>query len=293
MFLTFARSSKILSLLFLSTMGVSSPSVLASGGTAPGSDLEAALPNSGYDPQKDDAYEGYAYRPGAGYTVAKYSLPAKPSCIKIVTSTIKVTGIFDGGGCLYTWKAKGDGRDYKDICFAPEEISEHMPAMFELQDGATLKNMQIECALDGIHTTKNNIIDNVIMRDVEEDAITIKENVTITNSQFWFCNDKCLQMNSANNVKILNNKFYYARSAILANWGHNVEVRDNDFYQTKRAIRSETERSYVISENNSHDTGDCHLLAQKKGLLDNWGVGSLKNVKQTLCEEDGGKIVTK
>jgi hypothetical protein len=165
--------------------------------------------------------------------------------------------------------------------------------MFYLKEGATLKNVQIECALDGIHTSKNNTIDNVIMRDVEEDAVTLNENVTIKNSQFWFCNDKCLQMNRAQKGKIENNKFYYTSSAILANYGRNIEVRNNFFYNTKRAIRSTTQDSLVIAENNSHDGGDCHLLAQKKGILEDWGPGTIKNVKKTNCEEDDGKIVKK
>ena len=56
----------------------------------------------------------------------------------------------------------------------------------------------MECALDGIHTTENNVIDNIINRDVEEDAVTIGKNITIRNSKFYFCQDKCFQMNSIN-----------------------------------------------------------------------------------------------
>jgi hypothetical protein len=62
--------------------------------------------------------------------------------------------------------------------------------MFKLSPGATLKNLQMECALDGIHTTRNNKIQNIINRDVEEDAITIGTNIIIENSEFWFCQDK-------------------------------------------------------------------------------------------------------
>ena len=250
-------------------------------------------PVSDYDPKKDKAYDGYKYRPGEGFTASKYKLPKRPDCVKEVKSTIEVSGTFDGQGCLYTWKGDAGGKSYKEVCFAPKEVSEEFPPMFHLKEGATLKNLQIECALDGIHTTKNNTIDNVIMRDVEEDAVTLNENVTIKNSQFWFCNDKCLQMNRAQKAKIENNKLYYASSAILANWGRNIEVRNNSFYQVKRAIRSMTKDSLVIAENNSHDTGECHLLAQKKGILEDWGPGTIKNVKNTRCTEDDGKIVQK
>jgi lysophospholipase L1-like esterase len=255
--------------------------------------LADPAPPSNYDPKKDKAYDGYKYRPGQGYTVSKYKLPPRPTCIKEVTSTINVSGTFDGKGCLYIWKAKGQGKKYQDICFAPKEISEGMPPMFVLKSGATLKNLEIECALDGVHTTKNNTIDNVFFRDVEEDAITINENVTVKNSQFWFCNDKCIQMNRAQKAVIENNKFYYTTSAVLANWGRGIEVRGNFFYNTKKAIRSYTKDSYVITENNSQDGGDCHLVAQSKGILEDWGTGSVKNVKKTRCEEGGGKIVSK
>jgi hypothetical protein len=246
-----------------------------------------------YDPRKDPAYEGYKYRPGEGFTVAKYRLPPRPSCVKEVKSTIKVNGTFDGQGCLYTWKGTGDGKSYKEICFAPEEIAEGLPPMFELQPGATLRNVQIECALDGIHTTSNNTIENVIMRDVEEDAVTLNESVTIKNSQFWFCNDKCLQMNRANKATIENNKFYYVSSAILANYGRNVRAAGNFFYNTRRAIRSRTSDSTVVAEGNTHENGDCHLLAQDKGLIEDWGGARLSGVKNARCIENDGRIVTK
>jgi len=137
------------------------------------------------------------------------------------------------------------------------------------------------------------VIDNVFMRDVEEDAITLRENVTVKNSQFWFCNDKCLQMNSANKVTIDNNKFYYASSAVLANWGRNVKVTNNSFYKTTRAIRGKTSNSTVIAENNSHEIGECHLLAQSKGVIEDWGRGKLTDVKNAHCIEDDGRIVDK
>jgi len=259
-------------------------------GDSPG---DPSPPDSNYDPRKNPAYKDYKYKPGQGFTVKKYKLPPKPDCIKEVKNTINVTGTFDGKGCLYTYKGTWKGKSYKDICFAPKEISEGMPPMFNLKSGATLKNVQIECALDGIHTSRNNTIDNVIMRDVEEDAITLKENVTVKNSQFWFCNDKCLQMNSANKANIHNNSFFYATSAVLANYGTGVEVRDNFFYETKQAIRSRTKKSKVIVENNTHEGGKCYASAQDDGLLEDWGGAKLKDVKDRHCEINGGKIVEK
>jgi lysophospholipase L1-like esterase len=266
---------------------------LFKGGSAPAPEPQPEPPSGNYDPKEDSAYSGYKWRPGEGFSLEKYKLPAKPTCIKEVKSTITVNGDFDGKGCLYTFKGSADGKSYKELCFAPQEISEGLPPMFDLKPGATLKNLQIECALDGVHTSRNNVIENVFFRDVEEDAITVGENITIRNSQFWFCNDKCIQMNRANKAKIENNRFYYATSAVLANYGRDIEVRSNSFYKTKRAIRSRTSSSFVITEGNSHDGGDCHIMAQDKGVLEDWGTGSIKNVKNTRCTENGGKITTK
>lgn len=259
----------------------------------PDQNPDPKAPPSSYDPQKDPAYNGYKYRPGQGYTVKKYKLPPKPSCIREVTRTITVNGTFDGKGCLYTFKGKGQGKSYKEICFAPKEISEGMPPMFYLNPGATIKNLQIECALDGIHTSRNNTIDNVFFRDVEEDAITAKENIIIKNSQFWFCNDKCIQMNSANKVTVRNNKFFYTSSAVLANYGRNVKVRGNYFYETKNAIRSRTKESIVVAKNNTHENGDCHLMAQDKGVLEDRGGNKTTGVKKKICEENRGRVVEK
>jgi len=246
-----------------------------------------------YDPKTDPAYAGYKYRPGQGFSASKFKLPPKPTCIKEVKSTINVSGTFDGKGCLYTFKGSAKGKSYKELCFAPQEISEGLPPMFKLNAGATLKNVQIECALDGIHTTRNNVIDNVIMRDVEEDAVTISEYVTVKNSQFWFCNDKCIQMNRAKHSSISNNKFYYSTSAVLAHTGYDIKVDGNFFYQAGKAIRSRKEASLVRASNNRHESGNCMLSAQEKGVLEDLGGNTVSGVSKKSCVETGGKVVVK
>lgn len=247
-----------------------------------------------YDPKKDKAYDGYKYRPGQGFSVDKHQLPPRPTCIKEVKSTIKVSGSLDGKGCLYVFKGTWKGKSYKDICFAPKEIAEGMPPMFDLAPGAKISNLQIECALDGIHTSRNNVIDNVIFRDVEEDAITLEENITIKNSQFWFCNDKCLQMNRANKALISNNKFYYVGgTAVLANYGYNITVENNVLYRAKKGIRSRQSKSLIRASANKQEGGDCFLEAQDKGLLEDWGGNTASNVKSKKCEINGGRVVAK
>lgn len=247
-----------------------------------------------YDPKKDPDYNGYKYRPGQGFSVSKYKLPAKPSCIKDVKSTINVSGTFDGKGCLYRFKGSWKGKSYKELCFAPKEISEGLPPMFDLAPGATLKNLQIECALDGVHTSRNNTIDNVVFRDVEEDAITIKEKITVKNSTFWFCNDKCIQMNSASNSVISNNKFYYVGgTAILANYGYNIDARGNYLYNANMGIRSRTSKSRVKASNNTQEGGSCFLMAQDSAILEDWGNNKATSVKQARCEVNGGRVIVK
>jgi len=166
--------------------------------------------------------------------------------------------------------------------------------MFDMAPGAKIKNLQIECALDGIHTSKNNTIENVIFRDVEEDAITLDENITVKDSQFWFCNDKCLQMNSANKAFVLNNKFYYVGgTAVLANWGYNINVENNFIYNAKRGIRSRTSNSLVKAKGNTQNGGGCFLEAQDKGILEDWGSNKASNVQNSKCEINSGRVVKK
>lgn len=222
---------------------------------------------------------------------AKPQPPAKPACVVKVSNTITVGAnkTLDGKGCLYTWRGKG----YPSHCFAPKEISESEPPMFILQPGANLKNLQMECALDGIHTTRNNTISNIVNRDVEEDAITIGTNIVIENSEFWFCQDKCLQMNRASNVIIRNNKFYHAQSPMKANTGREVQVYGNQFYNVKKAVRSAQSISTIYASGNFVKRADCYLSAEEKGLIVDQGGSKFNSVKMKTCTSDGGKITVK
>ena len=79
-----------------------------------------------------------------------------------VTSTIKVSGTLDGG--LKRYCCVGDGSQ-----------SESQPAMFDLADGATLKNVILGSpAGDGVHCEGRCTIQNVWWEDVGEDAATFK-----------------------------------------------------------------------------------------------------------------------
>ena len=65
---------------------------------------------------------------------------------------------------------------------------------------------------DGIHLLGNNInLDSVVNLNVCEDAVSTKfppaKNITIRNSFFYDCEDKALQFNYGDNIKVLNTTF--------------------------------------------------------------------------------------
>ena len=159
--------------------------------------------------------------------------------------------------------------------------------MFILRPGATLKNMHIECALDGIHTSSNNVIDNIVNRDVEEDAITIGQKIKIRNSRFFFCNDKCLHMNNASGVLIEKNSFFHSKSAVLANYGKNVTVRNNVFSDVLFSIRAVTRagvKSNITASGNKISGGTCGLINEGGSTVKDGGGNSFQNVKSRTCK---------
>jgi len=79
-----------------------------------------------------------------------------------VSATIKVSGTLDGRLVRYHGIASGDQ-------------DESQPAMFELADGATLKNVILGTgAGDGVHCKGSCTLQNVWWEDVGEDAATFK-----------------------------------------------------------------------------------------------------------------------
>ncbi|MEN9722468.1 MAG: hypothetical protein RJB38_454 [Pseudomonadota bacterium] len=212
---------------------------------------------------------------------ARYQPPSPPGCVREVRQTIVVNGVFDGGGCLFTWRGEG----YPKYCRAMMS-PEGLPPMFYLKPGATLRNLQLQCALDGIHTTENNLIENIINRDVEEDAITIGKNITIRNSRFYFCQDKCLQMNSASNVRIENNSFFHSSSPILANFGTKIKVLNNRFYHVRTAVRARMRngvKSSIEAADNQVKQANCGFQETNGGRIKDKGGNTFKNVDKKEC----------
>lgn len=117
-----------------------------------------------------------------------------------VDSTIKVAsgGTYDGQ-CKVFWansSTLGDGSQ-----------EEGQKPIFELGDGATLRNVIINASgADGIHTTGDATLENVHWWDVGEDALTIKEEGTVSldcGSAFKG-SDKIFQINAPSTFKLSN-----------------------------------------------------------------------------------------
>jgi hypothetical protein len=101
--------------------------------------------------------------PTTGPTQPVGSWPTSVGADQAVTATINVTGVFDGGMKRYF----GSG------ALGTNGQSESQDPIFNLADGATLKNVIIgNPAADGVHCAGNCTIQNVWWEDVGEDAAT-------------------------------------------------------------------------------------------------------------------------
>ncbi|TXS16751.1 pectate lyase, partial [Streptomyces sp. ms191] len=82
-----------------------------------------------------------------------------------LTATQKVATVFDGGGRRFVGKGALGGSGQ----------SENQPALFELADGAVLRNVVLgDTAADGVHCKGSCTLRNVWWENVGEDAATFK-----------------------------------------------------------------------------------------------------------------------
>ncbi|WP_420907380.1 pectate lyase [Streptomyces scabichelini] len=117
-----------------------------------------------------------------------------------VSATIEVSGSYDGGMKRYSGSGElgGAGQD------------EDQDALFELADGAVLKNVILGApAADGIHCLGSCTLQNVWWEDVGEDAATFKgtsasATYTIDGGGARQADDKVFQHNGAGTVTIKN-----------------------------------------------------------------------------------------
>lgn len=114
------------------------------------------------------------------------------------SATTTVTGTFDGGGKTYGTSCDGQ--------------SESQQPVFDLKDGATLKNVIInKNAADGVHCEGSCTISNVVWQDVCEDGATMKggsgKTMNVSGGSAANASDKVFQHNGkGSTVNITNFK---------------------------------------------------------------------------------------
>jgi hypothetical protein len=119
---------------------------------------------------------------------------------KAVTATIEVSGTYDGAL----------KRFYGSGALGSDDQSEDQGPIFELADGATLKNVIIgDPAADGVHCLGSCTIQNVWWEDVGEDAATFKSKSAsatylVDGGGAKKADDKVLQFNGAGTLTVRN-----------------------------------------------------------------------------------------
>ncbi|MFE2427539.1 pectate lyase [Streptomyces sp. NPDC059373] len=165
--------------------------------------------------------------PSASTTTALAAWPTATAS-KPVTATIEVTGSYDGG--LKRFYGSGD--------LGTAGQSEDQGPIFELADGATLKNVILGApAADGVHCLGSCTLQNVWWEDVGEDAATFKgksasATYVVDGGGARKADDKVFQHNGAGTLTIRNfqvedfGKLYrscgncrtqYARHVVISN----------------------------------------------------------------------------
>ncbi|GFM85744.1 hypothetical protein PSCICO_11430 [Pseudomonas cichorii] len=187
---------------------------------------------------------------GAAGSSTPVSFPTASGSPTVVNETIKVGPgeVFDGQGKTFTaGPSLGDGGQ-----------GEGQKPMFELAEGATLKNVTFgDNAADGVHVRAGNEkavnVDNVHWTNVGEDALTVKgeggakvTNLNITNSSAQGANDKIFQLNADANVTVDNFKakdfgtFMRTNGGQQGNW--NLDLKNVDAENGKFSfVKSDSE----------------------------------------------------
>jgi len=187
------------------------------------------------------------------------NVPTSSGKEKIVDNTIVVHAgeTYDGHNQTFSASSKlGSGNQ-----------SEDQKPLFELEEGATLKNVILgKDEADGIHVKAANDkavnIDNVHWTDVGEDALTVKgeggakiTNLNITNSSAQGADDKIFQLNANTNIKIDNFKADNFGTFLRPNGGKqfdemNIELNNVEANHGKFAfVKGEDEGMKVTTSN--------------------------------------------
>ena len=211
------------------------------------------------------------------------SWPSASGSVK-VSSTISVSGTFDGG--MKRYYGIGDGGQ-----------SESQDPMFKLSDGATIKNVVIGApAGDGIHCTGRCTIQNVWWEDVGEDAATFKGtsgDSYVIGGGAKSASDKVFQHNGSGTVHISGfyaasiGKLYRACGNCSSSYQRHVRV-DNVLLDSAKyvvGINSNWGDTATLSRITLVNGSKTHVCAKYKGvskgsepsyLGDGWNDGNCK-----------------
>ncbi|MBI6708026.1 pectate lyase [Pseudomonas syringae] len=185
--------------------GGTSPTTEGDGGGTPSTD-NGSDSGDGVTPQVTPQLANPGRSSGNGTVSDTTGSLEQSGEVNVVKDTIKVGAgqVFDGHGATFTAdKSMGTG-----------DQDEHQKPLFELAEGAVLKNVNLgENEADGIHVNAKNseqvTIDNVHAQNVGEDMITVKgeggakvTNLNITNSSANGADDKVIQLNADTHLKV-------------------------------------------------------------------------------------------
>lgn len=203
---------------------------------------------------------------------------------------VKAGQTFDGHGMYYRpTKAMGDGSQ-----------NEHQQPVFILEPGATLKNVQYSGG-DGIHLIGSGTLDNVVNRDIGEDAVTIDgeknrlhdaklsgmdvndipkgpAKVLIVNSKFYNGDDKVVQDNGDAEVLMKNVYVNGAGKLFRTNGGQPITtkltVEDSTFENVKESLfRTDSKTSSAHFSN--VDDGGMKVVALTPDASQITGTGKI------------------
>lgn len=212
-----------------------------------------------------------------------------PKCLIKVDKTIDVKGDFDGKGCTYTWVGKN-----KEHCHASEEVSESHPRLFQMEKDSKLRNLKIDCILEGIRMNDNTTIENVTFMDCGEDCVSTMGTLnTIKNNRFYLGQDKVIQGNQATKVVITGNKFKHSLRAFSGSGGtkggaDRVEFENNTCENCEIMIRAQSDHK-VYAKNNALVGGECMFESVDKSTIYNLGNNTVDNAI-LVCKDNLNEI---
>ena len=207
-----------------------------------------------------------------------------------VSQTISVRSgqIFDGKGKLYDWTGQGDCSQ-----------DEGMPPMFKLASNSALRNLRMRNAPDGVHIKGSNVVvDNIVNLDVCEDAISIKldenknipKDIIISNSRFYDCEDKAIQITRGKNLLIANNEFHRCAKAIrVKENASDIRFDNNEVYDAKIAIK--VTGGSGTAKGNLIDGAKVAIWAEQNGSFTDKGGNQLRRVGEPIRETEGGTVI--